>query len=477
MIKLWSKQSQETQQSILRQLYKMLGIIIIPMLILVLVLLYMLFSFNHSYANVLQNANTAAEFNSDFRREMTRKMWYSAISTRGEAAHKHLPDDDIEHATEVLLRLKETTTQPDNQFRINSMLNLTQKLEENMIDIDETPSYDERMTKLDGNFATIAALIETYMNEYISTEIRYMKDLQAEVASQVKIAIALSLVTTLALTLFLLFYTVRFAKRIVDPISQLAGKVQRLGEGDFSVTPVATSSTEIATLDAGFDEMAGRIDALMAKEIEDQKALHRTELELMQSQINPHFLYNTLDSLVWLAETGRNQEVVQMVTSLSVFFRKSLSKGKDIITVGEEYDQVRSYLEIQIIRYSDILTYEINLPENIWPYQIPKLTLQPLVENAIYHGIKNKRGGGKIIIAGEEKQDCLVLTVSDNGGGMAEEQLDELRRGIYRDDHGGLGLINVHKRLLNYFGQASGLHFDSEVGEGTVVTIIIPKNI
>ena len=235
-----------------------------------------------------------------------------------------------------------------------------------------------------------------------------------------------------------------------------------------------TDITEIKTLDQNFDKMADRIEALMDKQIKDQKSLHRAELELLQAQINPHFLYNTLDSIVILAESEREEDVVNMVTSLSTFFRNSLSNGKDIIPLRAELAQATSYLEIQQIRYSDIMTYNISVPEDMLDITVPKLILQPIIENALYHGIKNRRGRGTIDITGEKDPDNILLKVKDNGAGMSPEQLEELQNGIYQEHHNGLGLKNVFQRIQLYCGEDYGLTFKSTQGEGTEVTISLP---
>jgi two-component system sensor histidine kinase YesM len=241
------------------------------------------------------------------------------------------------------------------------------------------------------------------------------------------------------------------------------------------VEPIPTRSIEIKMLDEGFNEMAERIQSLLIRIKNEQMTLRRTELELLQAQINPHFLYNTFDSIVWLAETQRNREVIQMVTSLSSLFRNSLSKGKDVINIETEQKQIRSYLEIQQIRYSDIMDYEIDLPATLFSYAIPKLTLQPLVENAIYHGIKHKRSKGKIVICGREDGDDIVISVEDNGIGMSEEQLGALQNRIQENRLKGFGLSNVQQRLQLYCGEAYGLTFHSEKNVGTTVFVRIPK--
>ena len=210
----------------------------------------------------------------------------------------------------------------------------------------------------------------------------------------------------------------------------------------------------------------------------EQIRLRKAEFELLQSQINPHFLYNTLDAIVWLAEAGEQKKVVSMVGSLSDFFRISLNQGQDILDVKEELQHVRSYLEIQQMRYQDILQYEICVPEELNHCQIPKITLQPLVENALYHGIKNKRGKGMIRIEGElDGEDCILL-ITDNGKGMTPERLEQVRKGIRNRkvrETDIYGLYNVNERIRLNFGENYGITITSTYGEGTCVTVRLPQ--
>jgi two-component system sensor histidine kinase YesM len=205
-----------------------------------------------------------------------------------------------------------------------------------------------------------------------------------------------------------------------------------------------------------------------------------TELKLLQAQINPHFLYNTLDTIVWLAETKQNEQVSRMVTSLSDFFRTTLSKGKDYITVREEESHIRSYLEIQQFRYRDILEYNINIDEDILEYEILKMTLQPLVENAIYHGIKNKRGLGHITVTGVKRDEHMVFEVQDDGLGMKPDRLEFMRRVVSDEEKdgkstsSGFGLYNVAKRLKLNYGKKCDINIESTYGEGTTITLIVP---
>ena len=222
--------------------------------------------------------------------------------------------------------------------------------------------------------------------------------------------------------------------------------------------------------------MAARLNEQMALNRQEQDRLRRMELALVQAQINPHFLYNTLDAIVWLVETGKNEKAVEMVSSLSTYFRSFLSNGKDIVSLREEALHVRSYLEIQQVRYSDILRFEIDMDPRLDECRIPKLTLQPLAENALYHGIKAKRGGGVITISSRPAGDWAVVTVRDTGSGMSEEKLRQLRKSMESDEGQGFGLQASFKRLELMYGETLDFQIDSKEGDGTVVIIRFPAH-
>lgn len=241
-----------------------------------------------------------------------------------------------------------------------------------------------------------------------------------------------------------------------------SGSFQELIDQDYQIFPEQ-------------NEVMQKLDSILDKKNIIELSTKHAELLALQNQINPHFLYNTLDTIMWLAEAKQTEDVVSMVTWLSDFFRTTLSKGQDYITVEEEKNHIDSYLKIQHFRYQDILEYEIDIEEEIYDYMIPKLTLQPLVENALYHGIKLKRGMGKILIQGFQKGERLIFRVIDNGKGMDEKTLNELRKriaGLGSASDGGFGLSNVNQRLQYYFGEEYGVFLESEENVGTEATII-----
>lgn len=224
--------------------------------------------------------------------------------------------------------------------------------------------------------------------------------------------------------------------------------------------------------------MAAKLQRLMEKVEEDTRTQEQLELRLLQEQINPHFLYNTLEIIVWLAESGDKEQVIQVVQSLSRFFRVVLSKGRAVVSLQEELSCIQSYLYIQKVRYADILNYEIQAEPEALDCRIQKLSLQPLVENALYHGIEKKRGGGTIRVCADVKDGCLVVQVADDGCGMTPEKLEEVQREVAGDlgqiSEGGFGLPNIQKRIQLAYGADYGIHVSSRLGCGTRVTLQIP---
>lgn len=214
---------------------------------------------------------------------------------------------------------------------------------------------------------------------------------------------------------------------------------------------------------------------LMEQNVEEQRQKRKSELKALQAQINPHFLYNTLDSIIWMAEWGKTKEVVLMTSSLAKLLRQSISNQNELVRVEEEVEYTRSYLTIQKMRYKDKLEYEILVNPEIQSKKLPKLVLQPLVENAIYHGIKYKEGKGVVCIDGYKEGSCMVLKVQDDGIGMNEEQLKKIFEKRETDTRrNGVGVLNVHERIQLYYGKEYGLKFSSIEGFGTTVEIRIP---
>ena len=288
----------------------------------------------------------------------------------------------------------------------------------------------------------------------------------------------LFMVFVIAFFLFLLALINSYiSSRITAPIEELEKSVNALEEGALDTEVYQGGSYEIQHLGRSIGDMAKRIQALMEDIVAEHESKRKSEFDTLQSQINPHFLYNTLDIIVWMIENEQKQEAVKVVTALARFFRISLSRGKSIIPVKDELEHVRSYLMIQQMRFKNKFTYDIQAEQEVLSLASLKLMLQPLVENAIYHGMEFMDGDGEILIKVFIQEERLRFIIEDNGLGMTKEQVQGLltekkhsssRRGS------GIGVKNVNERIRLYFGEEYGLFIRSEPDEGTAVEICLP---
>lgn len=267
------------------------------------------------------------------------------------------------------------------------------------------------------------------------------------------------------------------SSRITVPIRNLERSVNEIERGNLNTVVDAQGSYEIRHLSQSVQSMARQIQVLMADVVSEHEKKRRQEFDTLQSQINPHFLYNTLDIIVWMIENEKPDQAVKVVTALARFFRISLSRGRSIITVRDELEHVRNYLMIQNMRFKNRFTYTIEAEEEILDLASLKLMLQPLVENAIYHGMEFMDGDGEIMVRAWREDKELYFQVEDNGLGMTQEQIkrlfsDQPHTGSSRGS--GIGVKNVNERIRLYFGGEYGLSIESEPDEGTVVTIRLP---
>ena len=263
---------------------------------------------------------------------------------------------------------------------------------------------------------------------------------------------------------------------ITKPIKVLRDSMKEVEKGNFENAALEVcGQNEIARLSSSFNIMTTEIKHLMEQNVEAQRQKRKSELKALQAQINPHFLYNTLDSIIWMAEWGKTKEVVLMTSSLAKLLRQSISNQNELVRVEEEVEYTRSYLTIQKMRYKDKLEYEIEVSPEVLGRKIPKLVLQPLVENAIYHGIKYKEGKGTVRVEGIQDGNQMVLKVSDDGIGMNPETLSKIFEKRETDTkRNGVGVLNVHERIQLYYGKEYGLNFISEENKGTMVEVTIP---
>ena len=299
-----------------------------------------------------------------------------------------------------------------------------------------------------------------------------------EVMSSVNTIVYILFTCVIISLVLVVIVSFKFSRTLTNPIFKLKRLMKQAESGDLTVRFNFQHNDEIGELGQSFNHMIARIDQLIQMVYVEQENKRTAEMKSLQEQIKPHFLYNTLDTISWMARDYDAEDIVRLVDALTNMFRIGLSHGKDIITVKEEITHVSNYLYIQKIRYKDKLNYVIHVDESLYAIEVPKLILQPLVENAIYHGVKAKRGGGTITITGVPEGENLVFTVQDDGAGMLQEKVEELNRRMSErsvlDEKKSFGLFYIRERIQLCYGTGYGVHVESALGEGTRVTITLP---
>jgi len=270
-----------------------------------------------------------------------------------------------------------------------------------------------------------------------------------------------------------------FASSIARPVINLQSLMKQVEAGNLSIRFRGEQQDEIGHLGKSFNTMIEQLQKLIDLVYQEQKSKREAEVKILQAQIKPHFLYNTLDTIQWMAHERHAGDIVQLVGAITKLFRIGLSHGKELIPITDEVEHARSYLIIQKARYEEKFDYQIEVDPAISEYKVLKLTIQPLVENAIYHGVKERRGKGNITVKVESREGLLLIQVTDDGVGMTEEKLAEVRSMLCsangsNHDHAGFALFNVHERIQLSFGPEYGVQVFSEYGKGTTIGVTHP---
>ncbi len=480
----------------------------VPLMLLSIFLLYQMRTYSSDYNKIVKNITAANQINIDFKKKIDDKMYYIIIGNTSFEEEK--PYDDLDMAFKITDTLTKNTSVHENVRRLKSIqrnIKVLRKhigrVEENLVSesviypgerishdiahsniengvLEEPSVTDANLSIFENDIQILSTLIKEGIQEYIYYESQAMETVRANIDQNSQTTIRISIIAFAIIVLFAFMAILAITESIAKPVRHLCDITNQVAKGnlDARVEKVENTTEEIGILNESLNYMIEKIGSLITDVKTEQLNLRVTELKLLQAQINPHFLYNTLDTIIWLAESGDKQAVVDMVSALSNFFRTSLSNGQDRVTLESEEMHIRSYLQIQQVRYQDILEYEIDIPEELRHYDMLKLTLQPIVENALYHGIKNKRGKGRITIRASYEKEQIIIRIQDNGIGMQEEELLRLRASMMKqpsnDSNMGIGLFNVNERIRLNYGAQYGLKIDSTYQRGTEVTIYLP---
>jgi two-component system sensor histidine kinase YesM len=444
-------------------------------------LMLQLLNYSRQYDAIITNITTANSIGGNIKPAIDSEMWQIVAGNLEFKDGKQY--EIINDVNAKVQRMMENTDSPRAKIKLEVILRTVQTLNQyvdlmgNQIEHHSTPANNELTLE---NIRFVSGVVEEVVQDYVLFEVQRTNtqyQLMREGFTRWEISYYLLMFGAVCFSVLAAW---GISRSIYNPIKKLHDVTTTITKNDLQALVTSDNVDEITELGMSFNIMIGKIRELLDAKIKEQENLKKAELRALQAQINPHFLYNTLDTIIWMAESKRTDEVIEIVRALSSFFRISLSKGKDWITVGEEIERTRSYLTIQKMRYRDIMDYEIQVDEEVRDNTILKLILQPLVENALYHGVKNKRSGGTIIVRAKRKnQDEVLLEVADNGIGFTSAKLAQVQAEL-NDDSGeiklesGFGIDNVNKRIKLYYGKQYGLSINSEHYTGTCVTLVIP---
>ncbi len=455
--------------------HKLVCMLVVPIFIsLVLMIVYAI-----KYHNSIVRMETIISLKTVVTEDIPGSAW-NIVSGRESISESNIYLE-IRQVNETIEMISERTG-AENRLSLTVASRTMQTLQ-NYVDLirdnilDEVPVVENE--KVLEEVRKVAELVDSMLGDYISQEITST----AKMSESLVIGVAITAILEVFIIIISLWVSNRAVifteKSVKEPIERLEEAAAKIAEGAFDSKIADTDVTELRNLTDQVNTMADKLKSMMEKSNLDAKKLRKAELRTLQAQINPHFLYNTLDAIVWKAEAGDKDEVIQLTSALSDFFRISLSSGADWIPISQEKKHIEGYLKIQQTRYRDIMNYEIDIPDEMGDYYILKLLLQPLIENALYHGIKIKRGGGKITVTGRHEEGNLVFSVRDTGLGMTAQQLNNLNERMKQgqptvsEGGGGFGLVNVNMRIRLYYNLDDGLKIESG-SEGTEVRFIVP---
>jgi two-component system sensor histidine kinase YesM len=439
--------------------------------------------FNSQYDAIITNITTANGLNGYIKPAIDAEMWDIVSGKTDFAVGNQYQIVEQANSQIDFLMANANSEKSRNKLEVirRTMQTLTHYIDIMGEQIEQGSRVADNEAVL-SNIRGVSTVIEDSVQDYMLVEVNEAEKQYKENQTRFTQLSILYMILLPGVIGFSILAAWIISASIYIPIKKLHDVTTTITGADLEVLVTNNNVDEITELGISFNIMIGKIRELLNSKIKERDNLKKAELKVLQAQINPHFLYNTLDTIVWMAEANKSDQVIEMACALSSFFRIALSKGQDWITLRQEIEHVRSYLAIQKMRYQDILDYQIEVEESLLDSTILKLTLQPLVENALYHGIKTKKNGGKIIVRIKcLDEDQLLLDVEDNGVGFTPYKLSKIQTMLIEDSEeifvkeSGFGLGNVNKRIKLYYGKEYGLSIKSQYRGGTQVTVAIPK--
>jgi two-component system sensor histidine kinase YesM len=457
-------------------------IVIISLMLIPLFVSLVISVFNTvSYDRLISNVSKANRLNQIVKADVANELWDIVAGNKSFAQGQHY--GIIADINGRLNDIKSTTVGTENRQllevagrAINTLTRYVDRLGGQMAASFPVVENERILDEIRG----VSILISEILQDFIVLEIESAAAANEEIKRRAVIIGCIELGIMVFVTVFSVLVQISVSSNIERSTGALVSWSNHVAGGDLGARARAPRIAEFHSLTENLNLMAEKIKTLLEDNIREQQNRRKSEMKALQAQISPHFLYNTLDSIIWLAEGKQYEDVVSITRAFSNFFRISLNQGSEWVTIHDEFKHIESYLTIQKIRYRDILDYSIEYEQDMGEKIILKLLLQPLVENALYHGIKNKRGQGMIRVRGWQEAGFLCFTVSDNGIGITEEQLENIRNQLRRppapDAQAPMyGLYNVNRRLELYYGRQDLLVINSRYRQETSVMIRIPE--
>jgi two-component system sensor histidine kinase YesM len=434
-----------------------------------------------SYDRLISNVNRINQVNQVVKTDITNELWDIVAGNKSfdQGRQYYIINGVNKQISDIMTTTTATENRQLLEVASRAMNTLTSYVNRLGTQMEENYPVIENELILD-EIRGVSVLVSEILQNYIVVEIESAAQENEVIKKRTLTVGILDLVMFGIVMTFSVIVQISVSSNITRSIGGLVALSSRIAEGDLDARVEVYPENEMHSLAEDLNTMAGKIKELVETNTREQQNLQKSEMKALQAQITPHFLYNTFDTIIWLAEGKQYDQVVSITRAFSDFFRISLNRGKEWVSVQDEFHHIESYLTIQKIRYRDILDYSIFYEKSMAEKTILKLLLQPLVENALYHGIKNKRGKGMIEIKGWSECGFLCFTVKDNGIGMTEERLIDVRNQIQKaPDSESMnsiyGLYNVGKRLELYYNTPGLLELQSTYNEGTTVFIKVPE--
>lgn len=459
----------------------------VPILYITIYLIMALLNYSRAYDQIVSSMTVANNYNINFKEEMDESLYKLVVSnvtfdTIEEDGTFKDPYKLIEELREGSNNLLAMTRDRESRIWLQSLLRSIDTLEDRVNDIKQNKEtdgqYEESIDMLYNDIYILTELIQDDIQQYIYYQTRSIEQLKIQLNEEVEHVIFISILLGICIVAAVILITSAILNSITKPIQELCRITSQIAEGNFSDRAKMQTKDELEVLSDSVNDMSENLEVMVHQIKEDERKMRHAELRLLQEQINPHFLYNTLDTMSSIAEVKDCPEVSMLSQSLSNIFRYSLNMKDPFSTVAKEIVHLKNYCYVMDVRMQDHVQYYYDIDPESLKARVPRISIQPLVENALNHGLRNKRGEKQVRIGAKVKEELLEICVADNGVGMDAEKMNKSLKQSnldYVERGNSIGIHNINARLKILYGEEYGLHIESMIGEGTRVWMVIPK--